>query len=243
MKKSIEKAKKLIEKSERIVVLSGAGLSTAAGIPDFRSKGGLYSKNFKGYNPEEILSYWFLYDQPDLFYEYIRENFSYKNIRPTKVYEYIASLEKKGKLIAIATQNIDGLHQAAGSKNVYEVHGNLVDFYCPNCNRRYDGKAMLKNHKIWCECGGLIRPDVVLFGEAIKEMGPVFKYLNEADLLLVLGSSLKVFPIAYLPQEFIRLKKPVIIINKEYLGFEGENVVEINDAIEDVFYEIFDDYK
>ncbi len=241
-----EKAKEILESKNNIMVLSGAGLSTDAGIPDFRSEDGLYSKKFKDYNPEDVLSIDFLESQPDLFYEYIRENMCYFGTKPTKVYKYITKLQNDGKVRSVVTQNIDKLHDAAGTSNVFEVHGNLVNFYCTNCGEKYSSEEMLKDkHSIYCDkCNHLIRPDVVLYGEALKDFNDMLKEVDQADALLVLGSSLKVYPVALIPNMFLDSGKEVIIINNQETSYKGrKNVCEINEGIDDAFMELFPGYK
>lgn len=244
MEKSLEninKMRDMFKDKTKILVLSGAGLSKEAGIPDFRSKDGLYSKNFYNLDPEYILSHDFLMKNPELFYEYIRENMNYKEVFPTDVYNKIANLEKEGRVLGVITQNIDGLHKKSGSKNVVEAHGNLIDFYCTKCNKKYDMNEMLEDREIFCTCGGLIRPDVVLYGEELKDMKKIQELIYDADSLLVLGSSLLVYPIAYIPNMFLAKGKPVGIINLDKVSIgKNENLIEINEKISDVFFKILD---
>lgn len=229
MKSKIEEAKSAIKKAKNIMVLSGAGLSTEAGVPDFRSPQGLYSKEFKGYNPETVLSHSFFLNHPDLFYEYIRTYMNYQDLKPSYSYKL---LEKNPKIKMIVTQNIDGLHKGAGSQNVFEVHGTMRDFYCLKCKKHYSVEEMMKDHSYQCDCGGLIRPDVVLYEENVKDIESVISKVEEMDLLLVLGSSLQVYPVASLPQIFISWCKPVIIINEQETPYKNDDyVIEINDEI------------
>lgn len=236
----INKMKEMFKDKTKILVLSGAGLSKEAGIPDFRSKDGLYSKNFYDMDPEYILSHEFLMENPKMFYKYIRENMNYKEVFPTKVYTKLKELEEEGRVSGIITQNIDGLHKKAGSKKVIEAHGNLIDFYCNKCYKKYNMNEMLGNRDIYCTCGGLIRPDVVLYGEELKDMSDINDLIENSDSLLVLGSSLLVYPIAYIPSMFLAKGKPVGIINldKVYIA-KDKNVIEINEKIGDVFFKVF----
>lgn len=240
---NIEKAKKYIKNASKIMVLSGAGLSTEAGILDFRSKNGLYSKNFHGYNPESILSYSFYNSQPELFWDYLRENLNYVGIKPDYSYKKLAQLEEEGKISSIVTQNIDSLHLDAGSKNVIEVHGSLKRCYCDLCGKEYSYEYMMdKNVNSNCEvdnCKGTIRPDIVLYEEDVPKLISVYTEAEKADLLLVLGTSLKVYPIAQLPMTFINRGLPVIIINRDTTPYiNAPNVVEINESIGDTLKKI-----
>lgn len=216
--KELNKAAELVKKSNHIMIFSGAGLSTESGIPDFRSKNGLYSRKFMGYEPEEILSSTFFRNNYNIFWDYIRAEFNYKGIVPGKSYKLVKDLQNRNKIEVIVTQNIDSLHQDAGIENIIEVHGDLKTCYCNVCHKSYDFYDMINGHDPYCDqesCNGVIRPDIVLYEEAVDNLADVFKSIHKCDLLLVLGSSLTVNPIAQLPNIFVGESKPVIIINKD----------------------------
>lgn len=242
--KFIESAKDVLAKAHHILVLSGAGLSTEAGIPDFRSKNGLYSVDFHGYNPETILSHSFYIDHADLFYDYLRTRLNYTGILPDDSYILLAKLEQAGKISAVLTQNIDSLHLEAGSDNVIELHGSLKRFYCDHCAKVYPAEDVMKpDSPVRCDCGGSIRPDVVLFDEDVPKITDAWSAAGEADVLLVLGTSLLVYPVAYIPQLFLDHKKPVIIINRDPTPFSlNSNVIEINGEIGATLKKLFPDY-
>lgn len=231
--KFIESAKAILEKAGNILVLSGAGLSTEAGIPDFRSKNGLYNVDFHGYNPETILSHSFYRDHTALFYEYLRTRLNYTGIRPDESYQLLAKLGQAGKISAVLTQNIDSLHLDAGSANVIELHGSLKRFYCAQCGKAYPPEAIMElDAPVVCDCGGSIRPDVVLYDEDVPKIADAWIAADQADALLVLGTSLLVYPVAYLPQLFLDHKKPVVIINRDPTPYAlNSGVVEINGEI------------
>lgn len=242
--KFIESAKEVLGRAQHILVLSGAGLSTEAGIPDFRSKNGLYSLDFHGYNPETILSHSFYIDHTELFYDYLRTRLNFAGILPDESYLLLAKLEAAGKTFAVLTQNIDSLHLAAGSSNVIELHGSLDRFYCDQCGRTYPARAVMKpDGPIRCTCGGTIRPDVVLFDEDVPKIADAWVAAEQSDVLLVLGTSLLVYPVAHIPQLFLESKKPVIIINRDPTPFSlNSNVIEINGEISTTLKKLFPDY-
>lgn len=213
----------IISESNNIVFFGGAGVSTECGIPDFRSQGGLYNKNSKyNYPPEVMLSHSFFINHTDLFYSYIKDNLMYDNVLPNDGHKALAKLEEMGKLKAVITQNIDGLHQSAGSKNVIELHGSLKRFYCTKCHKNYDSRY-IKNSKSVpvCECGGIVRPDIVLYEEALNENAIIsaVNYIQRADVLIVAGTSLVVYPAAGLIEYFKGRK--LIIINKSSTNYDG----------------------
>lgn len=243
--KYIGLARDLIKKSNNIMILSGAGLSTEAGIPDFRSDGGLYSKKFHGYNPELILSNSFFYNNTDLFYEYLRSHLNYSNIGPDKSYQLLAKIEEEGKIRSLVTQNIDSLHRKAGSKNLIEIHGTLGRFYCDTCHKEYDPSEMMEDGIAYkCNkegCKGTIRPDVVLYDEEVYLLKNAIMEISSCDLLLVLGTSLRVYPVASIPEFFLAQGKNVIIINRDPTPLSMvKGVIEINNSIGDTLPKIFD---
>ena len=198
MEENIAKLKEWIDTSDNIVFFGGAGVSTESGIPDFRSVDGLYNQKWK-YPPETILSHTFFERYPEEYYRFHREKLVIDGVKPNRCHMRLAELEREGKLRAIVTQNIDGLHQAAGSKNVLELHGSILRAYCSRCRKSFD--ADLMNHGTGvprCGCGGVIRPDIVLYEEALDQdvMREAIRYIRNADVLIVGGTSLKVYPAA-----------------------------------------------
>ena len=213
MDKKIEKLNEMIRNSSRIVFFGGAGVSTESGIPDFRSADGIYMMNYK-YPPEEIISRSFFDAHPKEFFEFYKKYFYYPDAKPNITHIKLAQLEKCGKLSAVVTQNIDGLHTAAGSKRVYELHGSVLRNYCMKCGKSYDIDYVVGSDGIpKCSCGGTIKPDVVLYEESLDErvISGAVNAISEADMLIVAGTSLRVYPAA----GFIRY-------------FKGDNLVLIN---------------
>lgn len=201
-----EELKRAMEASARIVFLGGAGVSTESGIPDFRSADGIFAaiKRY-GHPPETLLSHDFFLSNPEAFYRYYRSMLLYPDAKPNAAHEALAELEQRNKLIAIVTQNIDGLHQQAGSRNVLELHGSVYRNSCTACGKRYtlqeimDGEGVPK-----CGCGGVVKPDVVLYGELLDDamVDASIRSIQMADLLIVGGTSLTVYPAASLTQYF-----------------------------------------
>ena len=213
-KEQITQLQKMIDDSDRIVFFGGAGVSTESNIPDFRSADGLYHQNYK-YTPEQIVSHGFFMHNPEGFYEFYKEKMMYLNAKPNAAHKKIAELEAAGKLTAVVTQNIDGLHQAAGSKNVLELHGSIHRNYCMECGRFYDA-AYVKNAEgiPHCECGGMIKPDVVLYEEGLdpEVIQKSIRAISEADMLIIGGTSLVVYPAAGFIDYFHG--KHLVVINK-----------------------------
>lgn len=198
MDSGIQQLKKWVEDSNSIVFFGGAGVSTESGIPDFRSVDGLYNQKWR-YPPETILSRSFFDRDPEEYYRFHREKLVVENVRPNAAHVRLAQLEQEGKLKAVVTQNIDGLHQAAGSKNVLELHGSILRAYCSKCRKIYP--AELINHGQGvprCGCGGVIRPDIVLYEEPLDEsvLTAAIECIRKADVLIVGGTSLNVYPAA-----------------------------------------------
>lgn len=213
-KEQITQLQKMIDDSDRIVFFGGAGVSTESNIPDFRSADGLYHQNYK-YTPEQIVSHSFFMHNSEGFYEFYKEKMMYLNAKPNAAHKKIAELEAAGKLTAVITQNIDGLHQAAGSKNVLELHGSIHRNYCMECGRFYDA-AYVKNAEgiPHCECGGMIKPDVVLYEEGLdpEVIQKSIRAISEADMLIIGGTSLVVYPAAGFIDYFHG--KHLVVINK-----------------------------
>ena len=198
------KLQKIIDDSERIVFFGGAGVSTESGIPDFRSADGIYHQKYR-YSPEEIVSHSFFVRDTEAFYEFYKSKMMFLDAKPNAAHEKLAQLEKAGKLLAVITQNIDGLHQAAGSKEVYEIHGSILRNYCQRCGKFYDA-AYVKNAPgvPRCECGGIIKPEVVLYEEELdpRTLTAAVDAISQADTLLIAGTSLAVYPAAGLIRYF-----------------------------------------
>ncbi len=237
MNNNIKKLWQLINESENIVFFGGAGTSTESGIPDFRSATGLYSTKYENIPPEEILSYNFMMTNQDLFFEYITKYLIHPDAEPNTCHNTLVELEKEGKLKAVITQNIDNLHQKAGSKNVLELHGTVYKNYCYQCGKKYTLEEVLaresesKPTPICDECNSFIRPDVVLYGESLNSTTIIEteKVLHDADLLIVGGTSLTVYPAA----AFIRYFKGqnLVIINKTETPYNNEAVLVINESL------------
>ena len=227
--------KKIIEESESIVFFGGAGVSTESGIPDFRSESGLYyAKQKYGYSPEEMLSHTFFMNKTELFFDYYRNNMIYMEARPNKAHVTLARLEAQGKIKAIITQNIDGLHTIAGSKIVYELHGSVRRNICMKCKAKYDIEYIVNFKEMIprCEkCGGIIKPDVVLYEEGLDEaiVEASVNAIGNADTLIVGGTSLVVYPAAGLLNYF--KGKEIVLINKSETGYDHRATLVINDSI------------
>ncbi len=234
MEEKIRKLYNLIEDSKNIVFFGGAGVSTESGIPDFRSADGLYKENFK-YPPEYMLSYTFFKKHTAEFFDFYRKKMiPPKTVKPNEAHIYLAKLEKEGKLKAIITQNIDGLHQAAGGENVIELHGSIWRNYCTKCNKYYDTDLTLEGVP-HCACGGIIKPDVVLYEESLnmEAIEKAVHYLSEADLLIVGGTSLNVYPAAGLVRYF--KKDKLVIINISPTQYDAVASLLIKQKIGNVF--------
>ena len=198
MQQELETLKKWIDNSDNILFFGGAGVSTESGIPDFRSVDGLYNQQYD-YPPETILSHEFLLQHPEEFYRFYREKILILNVRPNPAHEKLAQWEREGSLRTVITQNIDGLHQAAGSKRVLELHGSIHRNHCTRCGKFYTAEQIAATTGVpRCDCGGTIRPDVVLYGESLDEkvLRASMDALAHADLLIVGGTSLSVYPAA-----------------------------------------------
>ena len=231
----IKKLQELIDSSENIVFFGGAGVSTASGIKDFRSKDGLYNMKYD-YPPEEILSHHFFVSHTKEFYKFYRDKMNCLDKLPNECHLYLTKLEAKGKLKAIITQNIDGLHQKAKSKNVIELHGSIYRNRCMDCNKFYDEKIVFNSKDIpKCSCGGVIKPEVVLYEEPLDAtvINSTIKYISNSDLLIVAGTSLTVYPAS----GFIEFFKGnnLVIINKMTTSFDNIADLVINDDIEHIF--------
>lgn len=236
--KNIELLQKMIDESNNIVFFGGAGVSTESGIKDFRSKDGLYNMKYK-YPPELILSRAFFYEKTEEFFKFYKDKLNCLDKKPNIVHNYLYNLEKSGKLKAIITQNIDGLHTKAGNKTIYELHGTIYRNYCTKCSKSYDAEYVFKSKGIpLCECGGIIKPAVVLFGEALPnfEFNSSINAIKNADMLIVAGTSLTVFPANTLINYFNG--KYLVIINKSITEFDKKANLVINENMKDIFKEL-----
>ena len=225
---------KLIDESDNIVFFGGAGVSTDSGIKDFRGKDGLYTTS-SSLRPEYMLSSSCLYNDSELFFDYYRNNMNCLEYEPNITHKYLTKLESSGKLKAIITQNIDGLHQKAGSKNVLELHGTTYRNYCSKCRKEYPSDYIFKSVGVpRCECGGIIRPDVTLYGEMLPDdFIKAQEYISKADLLIVAGTSLTVQPACSLVSWF--RGRNLVIINEDETDYDKIANLVINKRLKDVF--------
>jgi len=234
----IETLKTWIEASDNIVFFGGAGVSTESGIPDFRSTDGLYHQKFE-YPPETILSHTFFYQHTEYFYRFYREKMLPLEAEPNAAHRALAALERAGKLRAIVTQNIDGLHQKAGSKNVYELHGSVLRNYCTRCGKFYSAEFVKNAPGIpRCSCGGIVKPDVVLYEEGLDEQtiaGSV-KAIRSADMLIVAGTSLTVYPAAGLINYYRGNR--LVLINRDETPYDGSADLVLHESLGDVFSQL-----
>jgi len=238
MDEKIMKLKEWIDGSDNVVFFGGAGVSTESGIPDFRSVDGLYNQKWK-YPPETILSHTFFTRNPEEYYRFHREKLVIEGVKPNRAHLRLAELEKEGKLRAVVTQNIDGLHQAAGSKKVLELHGSILRAYCSRCGRPYPADEM--NHGTGvpkCQCGGVIRPDIVLYEEPLNEdvVSEAVRYIRNADVLIIGGTSLNVYPAAGLINYYRGNK--LALVNLSSTPYDGEADLVIHEKIGEVFGQI-----
>ena len=231
----IERLRHMIHDADNIVFFGGAGVSTESGIPDFRSAGGLYSERAgrRSISPEEILSHTFFMNHTDEFYEFYKSKMIYRHARPNDAHLALARLEREGRLRAVITQNIDGLHQQAGSREVLELHGSVHRNYCMNCRRFHglDHVLAADGVPVCEECGGIVKPDVVLYEEALDMdiLGKSRQYIERADMLIVAGTSLTVYPAAGLIQFFGG--RHLVLINKSPTPYDHAATLVINDSI------------
>ena len=235
MDEKINEFIKIINESNNIVFFGGAGVSTESGIPDFRSKDGLYNQKYK-FPPEEILSHTFFMNNTGEFYKFYRDKMNSLKYEPNITHLKLAKLEKIGKLKAIITQNIDGLHQKAGSRVVYELHGSVLRNYCMKCKKAYSADYIFSNENIpICDCGGLIKPDVVLYGEMLNDdiVSKSIEAIKNAEVLIIGGTSLTVYPANSLIYYF--KGKKLILINKDFTQMDNMVDLVINDSLGNVF--------
>lgn len=219
---TLEQLQNVIDNSKRIVFFGGAGVSTESGIPDFRSVDGLYNQKYD-YSPEQILSHTFFMHNTEEFYRFYRDKMLCLDKNPNKAHLKLAELERAGKLTAVVTQNIDGLHQAAGSKKVYELHGSVLRNYCMKCGKFYPAEYIKNSKGIpKCECGGVIKPDVVLYEEGLDDstVTEALRAIQTADTLIIAGTSLTVYPAAGFISYFNGGN--IVLINRDETPFDGK---------------------
>ena len=241
MDDKLKQLKKWINESENIVFFGGAGVSTESGIPDFRSEGGIFQAiNEYGVRPEVILSHTFFMQNPEVFFKYYKKTLLYPDAKPNDCHKALAKLEEMGKLKAVVTQNIDDLHQRAGSKNVLELHGTLYKNYCMKCGKTFDLDYVTADEGITrCDvCGGIVRPDVVLYEEGLDQ-GTIYKsvdHISKADLLIVGGTSLNVYPAAGLLNYYRGSK--LVLVNKSATPYDNKAALVIAENIGEVFRKV-----
>ena len=231
----IELLRDMVAQSDNIVFFGGAGVSTESGIPDFRSVDGLYNQKWK-YPPETILSRSFFDRNPEEYYRFHREKLVIDDVKPNRVHLRLAELEREGKLRAVITQNIDGLHQAAGRKNVLELHGSILRAYCSRCRKPYPADAINKGTGVpRCDCGGVIRPDIVLYEEQLDEdvLRRSIDYIRNTDVLIVGGTSLNVYPAAGLINYYRGNK--LVLVNLSATPYDDEADLVIHEKLGEVF--------
>ena len=238
MEDKIQQFKQMVNESNNIVFFGGAGVSTESGIPDFRSKDGLYHQKYD-YPPEEILSHTFFINHTNAFYKFYKDKMNSLKYEPNITHIKLAKLEEEGKLKAVVTQNIDGLHQKAGSKNVYELHGSVLRNYCMKCHKFYDAEYVFNSTGIpTCSCGGTIKPDVVLYEEGLDEEtleNAILAILN-ADLMIVAGTSLTVQPASSLLNYYKGNK--LVLINRDITPYDNRANLVIHESLGNVFENI-----
>lgn len=238
MDESIVRLREMIKESDNVVFFGGAGVSTESGIPDFRSVDGLYNQQWK-YPPETILSRSFFDRNPEEYFRFHRAKLVVDNVKPNRAHLRLAELEAEGKLKAVITQNIDGLHQAAGSKNVLELHGSILRAYCSRCRRPFPADIINKGEGVpRCGCGGVIRPDIVLYEEPLDEkvMDSAIRYIRSADVLIIGGTSLNVYPAAGLIRYYRGNK--LVLVNLSETPYDSYADLVIHEKIGEVFSRI-----
>ena len=236
MAAQMEALHSVITHSKRIVFFGGAGVSTGSGIPDFRSAAGVYQDEFEGLSPEIILSRDFFCLQPEKFFSFYRKHMLFPDAKPNAVHRYLYALELQDKLQGIVTQNIDGLHRAAGNIRVYELHGNIHENECMECGERYPMETVLRSSGIpRCSCGGVIKPNVVLYGEPLPKYVVIGarREITNADTLIVAGTSLAVEPAAGFIDDF--RGRELIVINRDETKADQRATLVIRDHLTDVF--------
>ena len=236
--KSLELLKKWVAESQKIVFFGGAGVSTESGIPDFRSTDGLYSQKFD-YPPETIISHSFYLRNPEYFFRFYREKMLPLGFSPNITHQKLAQWEQAGKLLAVVTQNIDGLHQKAGSHRVYELHGSVLRNYCTRCRKFYPAEFIRDAAGVpKCDCGGTVKPDVVLYEEALDEstLANSIRAISQADLLIVAGTSLTVYPAAGLVNYYTGSR--LVLINRDATAYDNQADLVLHENLGTVFSQL-----
>ncbi len=234
----LETLKQWIAESRRIVFFGGAGVSTESGIPDFRSVDGLYSQKFE-YPPETIISHSFYERRPEYFFRFYREKMLPLGFEPNITHRALAQWEQEGRLCSVVTQNIDGLHQKAGSRRVYELHGSVLRNYCVRCRRSYPAEYIRDTDGVpRCACGGIVKPDVVLYEESLDQSTLVgaARAIHKADLLIVAGTSLTVYPAAGLINYYQGSR--LVLINRDETPYDGQADLVFHESLGDVMREL-----
>ena len=233
MDEKIQKLKSIIESSKRICVFTGAGISCPSGIPDFRSENGIYKAKSKfGYPPEQMLSATFFKEHTETFFDFYRSAMLFPNAKPNKAHKYFANLENRDKKVFVVTQNIDSLHQKAGSSDVIELHGSVMRNYCQKCNKSFSLDYIINSTGIpRCKCGGIIKPDVVLYEEPLCEESIIraINAIESADLMIVVGTSLSVYPAASYIRYFSG--ENLVLINKGETRYDSLATLAFNDDV------------
>ena len=235
MSSEFDTLKTWVDEAKRLVFFGGAGVSTESGIPDFRSVDGLYNQKYK-YPPEEIISATFFRERPEEFFEFYKEKMLPLGFEPNVTHKVLARWEQEGKLAAVVTQNIDGLHQKAGSKNVLELHGSVLRNYCTRCGKFHSAQFVKNSRGIpLCDCGGIVKPDVVLYEESLDSdvMYRAAKAIAAADVLIVAGTSLTVYPAAGMIGYYRGSR--LVLINRDRTPYDGEADLVIHKSLGEVF--------
>ncbi|MBQ6013959.1 MAG: NAD-dependent protein deacylase [Firmicutes bacterium] len=238
MNSKLDTLKTWVDEAKKIVFFGGAGVSTESGIPDFRSVDGLYNQKFK-YPPETIISHSFFERRPEEFFEFYKEKMLPLGFEPNVTHKVLARWESEGRLLAVVTQNIDGLHQKAGSKNVLELHGSVLRNYCTRCHKSYSAEFVKNSRGVpLCDCGGVVKPDVVLYEESLDQdvMYRAARAISEADLLIVAGTSLTVWPAAGMIRYY--RGKRLVLINRDETPFDNEADLVLHEKLGEVFREL-----
>lgn len=235
---NVEILKKWVAESSRIVAFTGAGVSTESGIPDFRSVDGLYNQKFE-YPPESIISHSFYLQRPAYFFRFYREKMLPLDFEPNITHKVLAKWEAQGKLSAVVTQNIDGLHQKAGSKKVYELHGSVLRNYCTRCRKFYPAEFIRDSVGVpKCTCGGTVKPDVVLYEEGLDQdtVEKSVMAIRSADMMIVAGTSLTVYPAAGLINYYRGSR--LVLINRDETPYDGQADLVLHESLGDVFSQL-----
>lgn len=235
---NLEILKKWVAESSRIVAFTGAGVSTESGIPDFQSADGLYNQKFE-YPPESIISHSFYLQRPDYFFRFYREKMLPLDFEPNVTHKVLAKWEAQGKLSAVVTQNIDGLHQKAGSKQVYELHGSVLRNYCTRCHKFYPAEFIRDSQGVpKCTCGGTVKPDVVLYEEGLDQdtIEKSVMAIRAADMMIVAGTSLTVYPAAGLVRYYRGNR--LVLINRDETPYDDHADLVLHESLGDVFSQL-----